>query len=479
MTASCDMAGTRAQGRAGGAMPALPLLRRKCACGNHADGGECADCARSRLQRKPAGQAAAPAAPVAVGRVIASPGRPLDGATRGLMEARFGRDFSGVRVHTDAEAARSADAVSALAYTVGPHVVFAAGRYAPGAAPGRQLLAHELTHVVQQAAPAGAGSVARDEAEADRVADAFAAGRALPAIGGGGRGLRKQDAPKATDGVAEAARAELLCDLREMCRLHFAHPQTVDTARVIAAYRNCAPSALARAPGLDPCPSIAALPPKIPGPLPTPSTAGPATGSAGAGGTGGLHLPSTKLKFHLGDLQGELNLPSSLTASLPVRYRGAQVLGFKLDASASGNFSLTVTIDAVPHVRISLKAGVSVGKQPQASAGLVIEATDTVCRAEDPQTAKDKLEKAGKKLHDAIEAAQKSAQADKLADVVAAIAAVQSEIDAAKAKCKQVPRAKLEFGAHTPLGPFSPHVPPTEGDRGAAPYVGGTLTIPF
>jgi hypothetical protein len=66
------------------------------------------------------------------------------------MEPRFGHDFSRVRVHTDARAARSARAVSALAYTVGQDVVFAAGKYAPASTVGRELLAHELTHVVQQ-----------------------------------------------------------------------------------------------------------------------------------------------------------------------------------------------------------------------------------------------------------------------------------------------------------------------------------------
>jgi hypothetical protein len=66
------------------------------------------------------------------------------------MEARFGYDFSRVRVHTDATAAESARAVQALAYTVGEDIVFGAGRYAPATGAGQRLLAHELTHVVQQ-----------------------------------------------------------------------------------------------------------------------------------------------------------------------------------------------------------------------------------------------------------------------------------------------------------------------------------------
>jgi hypothetical protein len=66
------------------------------------------------------------------------------------MEPRFGQDFSQVRVHTDARANESAQAVNAFAYTVGANIVFGAGQYKPGTASGNKLLAHELTHVVQQ-----------------------------------------------------------------------------------------------------------------------------------------------------------------------------------------------------------------------------------------------------------------------------------------------------------------------------------------
>ncbi|MCX6629082.1 MAG: DUF4157 domain-containing protein [Candidatus Solibacter sp.] len=71
-------------------------------------------------------------------------------AMSSFMEAQFGHDFSRVRVHTDGPAAESARAVDALAYTAGCDVVFESGRYEPGTADGRRLLAHELTHVVQQ-----------------------------------------------------------------------------------------------------------------------------------------------------------------------------------------------------------------------------------------------------------------------------------------------------------------------------------------
>lgn len=89
-------------------------------------------------------------APHIVHDVLRSAGQPLDAATRAFMEPRFGQNFSNVRIHTDAMAASSADAVNARAYTAGNHLVFAAGQFAPGSAEGKTLLAHELTHVVQQ-----------------------------------------------------------------------------------------------------------------------------------------------------------------------------------------------------------------------------------------------------------------------------------------------------------------------------------------
>ncbi|MGW3347184.1 eCIS core domain-containing protein [Nonomuraea rubra] len=85
-----------------------------------------------------------------VGSLGPGSGRPLPAAARQALEPRFGRDFGGVRVHTDAAAATAARAVNASAFTVGSHIVFGAGRYAPATAAGRALLAHELTHVVQQ-----------------------------------------------------------------------------------------------------------------------------------------------------------------------------------------------------------------------------------------------------------------------------------------------------------------------------------------
>ena len=176
-------------------------LQRKCACGGRVvSGGECAECRQKRLQTKLAvnqpgdrfeqdadrmadfivrgtsraaavrnhsldwqrggpngllkktpNKSLAPAsAPPIVHEVVGESGRPLDFSARAFMERRFGHDFSNVRVHHDSRAQASAQAVNAHAYTVGSHVVFDAGQYAPGTREGEHLLAHELSHVVQQ-----------------------------------------------------------------------------------------------------------------------------------------------------------------------------------------------------------------------------------------------------------------------------------------------------------------------------------------
>jgi hypothetical protein len=90
-------------------------------------------------------------APVPAQGSLKSPWQSLDTHSRRFFEPRFGRDFSGVRIHTDAFAAESARSIGALAYTVGSSIAFGAGQYQPTTRDGRRLIAHELAHVVQQA----------------------------------------------------------------------------------------------------------------------------------------------------------------------------------------------------------------------------------------------------------------------------------------------------------------------------------------
>lgn len=82
--------------------------------------------------------------------VVSSGGTPLPADLRADMEGRFGHDFGDVRVHNDASAHASAKSVSAQAYTVGSNIVFDSGKYDPGSDAGKHMIAHELTHVVQQ-----------------------------------------------------------------------------------------------------------------------------------------------------------------------------------------------------------------------------------------------------------------------------------------------------------------------------------------
>lgn len=114
-------------------------------------------------------------APPIVYDVLRSPGQPLNRQTRAVFEPRFGRDFSQVRVHSDARASESARAVNARAYTVGNNLVFGAREYMPRTIEGRRLIAHELAHAVQQSStnyvPGAPLQVSRTDSTAEREAE--------------------------------------------------------------------------------------------------------------------------------------------------------------------------------------------------------------------------------------------------------------------------------------------------------------------
>jgi hypothetical protein len=131
-----------------------------------------------------------------VRETLLSPGVPLDAQTRSRFEPRFGYDLSRVRIHADAKAAQSADILNALAYTVGPKIVFSAGCYAPHLRHGSRLLAHELAHVVQQqrggpsSPPLHAGPL---EQAADAAASSFLVGRGpIHVAGSSAPGIARQ-----------------------------------------------------------------------------------------------------------------------------------------------------------------------------------------------------------------------------------------------------------------------------------------------
>lgn len=138
-------------------------LQRKCACGGTCDACQTQsqeeDAIRVQLKAVGASGASNHDAPSIVHEVLRSPGQPLDAETRGYFESRFGQNFGEVRMHTGRDAAKSAEALHAMAYAHQSHIVFASGRYQPHTAEGRSLIAHELVHTIQQnsAAPSGSG----------------------------------------------------------------------------------------------------------------------------------------------------------------------------------------------------------------------------------------------------------------------------------------------------------------------------------
>lgn len=157
--------------------------------------------------------------PPSVAKVLGTPGQALDASTRSRVEEQLGHDFGHVRLHADAEAARSAHAIHAQAYTLGRHVVMGQGRYQPHTASGMQLLVHELIHVIQQGNPAANTGPARAishhhdpaEREADHIARALTGSPGASAPSGL---LQRQDddgtsTPVTDDGTSEYSMSDI------------------------------------------------------------------------------------------------------------------------------------------------------------------------------------------------------------------------------------------------------------------------------
>lgn len=188
----------------GGAAPALgmrpgPLAIHRCP--DCPPGQPCPRCAAKQAEQEavqmkgdPASPPRAPFAPRDYLSGLSGRGAPLQPELRSYFEPRFGHDFGEVRVHADAEAGRATRELGARAFTYGRDIVFAPGELQPGSERGRTLLAHELTHTVQQgAAPPVRGaadthraSAAAPISAAPRRAIARAPGDETPDAGGGG-----------------------------------------------------------------------------------------------------------------------------------------------------------------------------------------------------------------------------------------------------------------------------------------------------
>lgn len=436
---------------------ATPTVQRKCSACERDD-------ERDILQREGGSNATMPASvPAAIDGLRSSGGQPLPGDVRDFFEPRFGADFSSVRVHANPSGEQAARDLHARAFTIGRDVVFGPGQYQPYSPAGRRLLAHELTHVIHQGATQRAGTVQS---------------RVQPMI-------QRDDDDRPPPSAAEnrAGFAELTCDIRTLCAVHFAEPGVVTTERLRRMHARCFPSVRLTFP--NPCllPNFG-LPSAEPSsdPMrPTPPRTGDAPSSSG-----GLSLPSTNIRFQAGPLAGNISLPANLAARLPVPFRGAERVVFALDASLSG-FTFNVTINAVPHVRIIARAGVTT--TGTGSAGLIVEATRTVCRAVDELAARTALQTAGTRLRDAIMAVQNPpplaadasdferdfAAHKRFADVVIAIADVHTQIEHVRARCRPVPLMSLEFGARGPLSAPGPSEPPSRGET----HLGVTGTLRF
>ena len=189
------------------AVAAKPMVQRACACGGKKPGG-CEECRKRRLQRK-ADPRNAGSAPV-IGTDFHGGGARLPAEARRTLEPRFGVSFDAVRVHDDPRSHRLARDLGARAFTVGQDVHFAAGEFRPGSHDGLRLLAHELTHTVQQrSVSAGASgewleideAVSTLERAADTTADAVLAGgggTGLPAVVAGGALIQRKEAAEGT-----------------------------------------------------------------------------------------------------------------------------------------------------------------------------------------------------------------------------------------------------------------------------------------
>jgi peptidoglycan hydrolase-like protein with peptidoglycan-binding domain len=140
-------------------------------------------------------------------RSVRSGGRRLPPGERSFFEARFGRDFSDVRVHTGPEADAAARSIDAAAFTLGSDVAFASGNYRPGTERGRRLLAHELTHVVQQGGGSARRAVQRQErrmTSVDLTSPRFEEQGALERVLDGEKILRRDDEGPAVFRVQQA-----------------------------------------------------------------------------------------------------------------------------------------------------------------------------------------------------------------------------------------------------------------------------------
>ncbi len=352
---------------------------------------DCPTCDDERENELIQRQVAAPVASQATSALSAVPqggGEALPGPVRDFFGSRFSaaggsvHDFSRVRIHTGPQADAAADAIHARAYTLGHDIVFAAGEYAPHTEAGRRLLAHELTHVIQQR-----------------------------------------------------------------------------------------PDVLQRDP----------------------------PGSSGSSGPS-VSMPSmTSLLFRYGDLRLQANLPTEVVATLPVELRNVGTLTFSMTADIPNNFSLAITLDTEPDIRIRTQVGYN-RETGNMTVGLVVQSTRKTCTIPNATEVQERLQAAGQRATTALQnflnppaptplAPGESGpvlppEIDRAVELGAAIGDLYSKAKAAGAgeRCIVQPVWSIDFGARIPVNPpnSGPDIfGPSERERAPQPYFGLGFTYHF
>ncbi|RMF56316.1 MAG: hypothetical protein D6746_12685 [Bacteroidetes bacterium] len=318
------------------------------------------------------------------------------------------------------------------------------------------MLAHELTHVVQQTG--GIPTVIH------------AMGAALQREPDDG--VPSPDAPK-PDPRTAAMNAAAFCDILTMCKIQRENPDAVTDAQLRATFKRCHPTEPV---SIGPCfhPAVV-LPPSalVPGTTPTSPSPAPAKPPPASG------LPDlskyTQFTFNLGDATLAVDLPSSATFKLPVELQGAYRITFSLKAETSGKFTFTVTLDGIPHIQIKASSSVDVSGK-SGSSSLTVSSKRKTCHAPNALETRTALESAGNKLKEAIIGFNKPIDpkneeiiGKRLVDVLGGIAEVYSAVEKAKGKCKTT--SVFEFGLQ---GQY-----PLTKESETVPSFGAALTFRF
>ena len=340
-------------------------LQRKCGGGKTPEAeNECSECKKKKeLQRRASGQAPE-RVPSIVHDVLSSRGRPLDEQTREAMGQRFGYDFSDVQVHANARAGESARAVNALAFTVGSNVVFAPGQYQPASADGQRLLAHELTHVVQQRGASGslsslsiADSGSHAEREADRAAASVSGPRSVPQrITPAAHALHKQGPGDANAGSGSKLQVDpkLTAQFLAMCAMGQGDPLLCAKIRA-QSDPSLADATTLKGPGagLKITPEMMreaqdkVNPPT--GSQATPATADPAAPAPRLKSPWSSDvLSGTIVEYKSPSAQFKVSIPDGVAAKFRAQIHDAQFIRINIGVSTSAQFTASIKIDNVP-----------------------------------------------------------------------------------------------------------------------------------